>query len=362
MGDGGQPRAAPPDLVTEPLASLRWPDGCRVTRAWPDSGVRVGRPQAAWPIARGGVPDAARVDSLWHVSGVLPSAQGPRPSWPGPPWPPLSDDDFDDLVALAARCLAADGGLPLVTDPGFLRRRWTTPASARSATPAAAWSLPERFGTGRRSPGWWIPRPWRGARLAPAGLGTRPVPARCTVETEALTPAAEALFASRGLRQVFAEDVMRIDLTGAVPAAGVARTAPSWRVVRTRPRSASPPCTTPRSGTGPAFQGGRPAEWIADVADDEDFRPDWSVLATVPGTRRRRIRHRPRWAGSCRSAWLPAARGHGLGAALVRESLARQRYRGGDGGLAGRQRRQSGCGGAVPPARLRRRADAALRR
>jgi mycothiol synthase len=33
----------------------------------------------------------------------------------------------------------------------------------------------------------------------------------------------------------------------------------------------------------PGFPGWTPAQWIADVADDEDFRPAWSVIATVPG-------------------------------------------------------------------------------
>lgn len=63
-------------------------------------------------------------------------------------------------------------------------------------------------------------------------------------------------------------------------------------------------------------------EWISDVADDEEFRPGWSVLAEVPGLGD---------AGFVTGAvgWIvqvgvrPAARGNGLGAVLIREALGR---------------------------------------
>ena len=72
----------------------------------------------------------------------------------------------------------------------------------------------------------------------------------------------------------------------------------------------------------PGFPGVPAETWIDDVTDDEDFRPGWSVLAEVPGVGD---------AGFVVAAvgWivqvgvLPAARGNGLGAALVREALGR---------------------------------------
>jgi ribosomal protein S18 acetylase RimI-like enzyme len=72
----------------------------------------------------------------------------------------------------------------------------------------------------------------------------------------------------------------------------------------------------------PGFPGLAAEAWISDVADDDGFRPGWSVLAEVPGVGD---------AGFVTGAvgWIvqvgvvPAARGAGLGAALIRESLGR---------------------------------------
>ena len=146
------------------------------------------------------------------------------------------------------------------------------------------------------------------------------------METEGLTPAAEALFVSRGLRQIFAEDVMRIDLTGAVPE-------PVWpdgTVLATWSDATAGRFAAVHDAAfrdRPGFPGRPAAEWIADVAEDEDFRPDWSVLAAVPELGD---------AGFVTAAvgWIvqvgviPPARGHGLGVALVTESLDRQRSAG----------------------------------
>ncbi|MCA2212307.1 GNAT family N-acetyltransferase [Jidongwangia harbinensis] len=153
--------------------------------------------------------------------------------------------------------------------------------------------------------------------ISPEGGG------RVTVETESLVPAAEALFRSRGLRQVFAEDVLRIDLTEAVPE-------PVW-----------PPGTVLRDWSGdtaprffavyqaafrerPGFPGWSAEEWIGDADEDADFRPRLSVLATVPGVGDAGFL----LAESDRIAQVgvvPAARGAGVGAALVREALRRMR-------------------------------------
>jgi mycothiol synthase len=267
------------------------------------------------------VPGAGCVDNLWPVS-----APPPLPGrHPQPAWPPLSEDDFGDLIALAARCLAADGGLPLAADPGFLRRRWETAATVavrdsgrliaagavRDGPTFTALVDPAVRGTGL------------GSRLLDWGLDR---PGTVTVESEGLTPAAEALFASRGLRQVFAEDVMRIELTGTVPhpawPAGTALAA--WSRANAE-RFAAVHDAAFRER--PGFPGRPPAEWIADVIEDDDFRPDWSVLATVPGVGD---------AGFVTAAvgWIvqvgvvPAARGRGLAAALVAESLGRRRSQG----------------------------------
>jgi mycothiol synthase len=251
-----------------------------------------------------------------------------------PNWTPLSDRDFDDVVALAAACLAVDGGLPLAADPAFLRRRWAAEGAAGTTVRdrsgrlvAAAAVRPTTAGDGVTvttlvHPG--VRARDHAGRLLDGGLAEAarrggPV----TVETESLTIAQEQLFAARGLRQVFAEDVMRIDLAAPVPAAqwpgGTALLA--WTAERA-PRFFVVYEAAFRER--PGFPGWPAARWIDEVAGDEDFRPQWSVLATVPGRGD---------AGFVTGAvgWIvqvgvvPAARGTGLGAALVRESLRRMR-------------------------------------
>jgi mycothiol synthase len=260
----------------------------------------------------------------WHT--LVSSADGDRPD---------GRDVLDDLVALARRCLVADGGMPLGADERFLRGRYLGDDSTTSAvrltdgTLVGASAVRPSAGDGER----------RGAtvtamvdpRLRGLGLGARlldealaatdrrdgPV----SVETESLTPAAAELFASRGLRQVFAEDVMRFDLAaGAVPS-------PVWPDGTTV--AAWSDATSARFHAAysasfcdrPGFPGWSAEQWIA-WAVDEDFRPGWSMLATVPDLGD---------AGfvTCADGWIiqvgvvPAARGRGLGAALVGEALAR---------------------------------------
>jgi mycothiol synthase len=238
----------------------------------------------------------------------------------------LSVGDLDALIALAARCLDSDGGLPLAADPDFLRRRWTTPTTMAvrdsGGRLVAAGAVRDcAVFTGLVDPA--ARGAGLGSRLLDWGLD-RPGPV--TVETEGLTPAAEALFASRGLRQVFAEDVMRIDLTGAVAQAawphGSALT--TWSDA-TADRFAAVYDAAFRDR--PGFPGRPVAEWIAELTEDDDFRPDWSILASLPGLGD---------AGFVTAAvgWIvqvgvvPAARGRGLGAALVAASLARRRSAG----------------------------------
>lgn len=252
-------------------------------------------------------------------------------------WTPLPFEDETDLVALAARCLAADGGLPLAAEPAFLRRRWTTPGSltiqARTGDGllvAAGALRPGTTGSGATFVGLVDPAKrgrGLGAHLLDWGLDEAArVAGPVTVETESLTAQAEALFGARGLRQVFAEDVMRVDLTRAVPdqaapdggwpdgttlAVWSAQTAARFhRVYEAAFRER------------PGFPGWPADQWIAETADDDEFRPDWSVLATAPGLGD---------AGFVTAAigWIvqvgviPSARGRGIGAALVTEALRR---------------------------------------
>ncbi|MEU8820975.1 N-acetyltransferase [Actinoplanes sp. NPDC048796] len=149
-----------------------------------------------------------------------------------------------------------------------------------------------------------------------------------TVEIESLTEDADALFVSRGLRRVFAEDVMRIDLAREAPSAAWAEgaTVVSWSAEVARRFHAVYEASFRER---PGFPGDPADEWIAENEEDEDFRPDSSLLVSVPGVGD---------AGFVTAArdWIvqvgvvPAARRRGLGAALVSAALARLRADGSD--------------------------------
>jgi ribosomal protein S18 acetylase RimI-like enzyme len=282
-------------------------------------------------------------------------------------WQTAGDDVLGEVAALARACLTVDGGMPLAADEEFLRRRYAGPQTTTTTVRASDGQLiavsavrPASAGGdgGAAATGLVDPR-WRGRGigaqlldraletaqamadgLTPAGSPRRA--GRVSVETESLTPAVAQLFASRGLRQVFAEDIMRFDFTtsaaaaardggGAeareVRAAAVAVPSPVWpagtRLAdwtdETAPRFFAVYAASFRDR--PGFPGWSAEQWISWTVDD-GFRPDWSVLATVPEVGD---------AGfvTCAEGWIiqvgvvPAARGRGLGAALVGEALRR---------------------------------------
>jgi mycothiol synthase len=248
-------------------------------------------------------------------------------------WAPTPFDDAAELVDLAARSLATDGGLPLAADPAFLRRRWCAPGigtlqgrdrdgrlvAAGAVRPASMTADGVTF-CGLVDPD--VRARGVGSHLLVWGLSQADQRRQSvTVETESLTAAAETLFLSHGLRQVFAEDVMRVDLAAGVPD-------PAWPPgTRLAPWSAADAARFHRLYEAafrerPGFPGRPAAEWIADVAEDDDFRPRWSVLATDADAAD---------VGFVTAAvdWIvqvgvvPAARGRGIGGALVTEALRR---------------------------------------
>ncbi|WP_433302814.1 GNAT family N-acetyltransferase [Actinoplanes sp. CA-030573] len=266
----------------------------------------------------------------------------------------------DELLRLVERCVRADGGMPLATEPWFLRRRWAadggrafalrapgSPAapdnavspggSAAGAGAVAAGALlaagavcptgdgvivtglvdPDARGRGLGAE--VLDRCLASAAEISAG-GEGRAPLEVTIESESLTDEAAALFVSRGFRQVFAEDVMRAEVKDATPAIWPAGATLSEWSGETASRFHAVYRAAFRDR--PGFPDEPAAEWIAEYDEDDDFRPSWSVLVTLPGLGD---------AGFITSAlgWvvqvgvLPAVRGRGLGAALVCESLAR---------------------------------------
>lgn len=141
-------------------------------------------------------------------------------------WGVLGATDVADLVDLMRRVLAADGGLPLAVDETFLRHRYAGPdvvaVTVRDAqgTLLAAGSVRPTGAqvtvTGQVDPA--ARNRGLGSLLLDWGLGEAARrAAEVVVETESLTPQAEALFAARGLDRFFAEEIMGIDLTAPLP-------------------------------------------------------------------------------------------------------------------------------------------------
>ena len=266
-------------------------------------------------------------------------------------WSPLTGLP-PELITLSERCLQADGGMPLATDPAFLHRRWAArgvvafalrdddgellAAGAARATPGGA-TFTGLVDPSVRGRGLGTALLDRGLAEAGTLAGTAPAagrhaepvdgsgtPITITVESETLTDEADALFVARGLRRSFAEDVLRIDLdeTPLPP--------PSWpadaTVIPWSSAVARRFHTTYEAAfrDRPGFPGDPAGEWIAENEDDEDFRPGCSLLVTVPGVGD---------AGFVTAAqdWIvqigvvPPARRRGLAGALLVEALTRLR-------------------------------------
>jgi len=255
-----------------------------------------------------------------------------------PTWRAISEPDLPSLVALTKRVLAEDGGLPVAGDEPFLRRRYLDGVIASTAAfmdadlVAAAAVRPVGDGTiaasvGRIAAGVGMVDPvWRerglgGHLLDWALTQAGDVPVR--METESLTPAADALMRDRGLRQTFAEDVMRFDLVQEPPAVHPPADVMliEWSSeLGNRFFGVYEAAFRER----PGFPGWSAGQWIEWISDDEDFAPEWTLLATREGTDLGFV-------ASARGAWIvqvgttAAARGTSIGAALTAEALRRMR-------------------------------------
>jgi ribosomal protein S18 acetylase RimI-like enzyme len=262
-------------------------------------------------------------------------------------WTALTAADVPRIAALATRCLAADGGLPLAAGESFLGRRFAGPdvralGAVVGGAMVAAGAVRVRDGDGdgdadadgatRASTTAFVDPAWRGrgfgARLLDWCLATgRDLGDRVVVETESLTSEAAGLFAGRGLRQVFAEDILRFDLASqALPEAPLPGevTVAEWT-----PELVERFFAAYRGSFAdrPGFPGWSAGRWIKWIAADDDFRPQWSLLATVDGEGDVAFI-------ACAQDWvvqvgvLPGHRGRGLGPALVVEALRRMRSSG----------------------------------
>ena len=247
-------------------------------------------------------------------------------------WSALEDDSFDELRALALACLEADGGMPLFIEERLLRGRMLIGESiaARDASGALVAAASVSVGySGATTTGMVHP-----ARRG-EGLGTRLLQwardraghAPLTVATETLSERAERLYARFGLDEVFAEDVMRHDLSDVpdVPAPEGISLTPVSAADHTLLFEAYARSFEDR----PGFTLPIAAEWLDELIEDPDYRADLSLLATDADQPAGFVNVLGTWVDQV--GVVPPYRGRRLGAHLVAHVLAALAAEGADG-------------------------------
>jgi mycothiol synthase len=245
----------------------------------------------------------------------------------------LGEPDLPAVVDLARECLSADGGQPFAASPSFLGRCYLSGAETYAGFSGAQLvcvsslrrpsSDDAAVTTGLVHPSWrrqgigGHAYDWASGRASPSGI---------RAETEALGDGAHALYLSKGLTQVFAEDVMQLPGSAQLPLAdppagltlspwGQADPARFYAVYHAAFRDR------------PGFPGWSQARWVEWIGDDEDFRAEWTLLASLGPADVGFI------AGDA-TGWItqmgvvPSARGRGIGAALIGEAVRRMRSAG----------------------------------
>lgn len=242
-----------------------------------------------------------------------------------PQWRALNDADLPALVELSERVRAADGAHPMAVTEAYLRSRFLTGEGRAAvdtdrlvAAVGVRRAVDPRTAIGLVDPG-------RRTR----GLGSAIVEWARSVgvtrfETEGLTDDADALWRAHGLRQTFAEDVMAYDLTAGAPQVPLAADVLEWSD-ELAPRFYAVYHAAFRDR--PGFPGWTQRQWVDWLTDDDEFAPQWTLLATAAGEDVGFV------AGGL-GAWVvqvgivPLRRGTGLGAGLTAEALRRMRTAG----------------------------------
>ncbi|KKK07256.1 N-acetyltransferase [Micromonospora sp. HK10] len=197
-------------------------------------------------------------------------------------WQELGEEHLPSLAGLAGACLAEDGGLPLFADPPLLRARLLQTRTL------AGWHGDELVaavgvGTGRTpaaSTGLVHPA-WRGR-----GLGGRLLTwaeeqagdVDLLLTTESWSAGADALFTARGYERTFTEWVLRHDLA-ALPEVA------EPEGVTTGPALLDAELfETYRASFAdrPGFASPSAEEWLGDLAEEDGYRPDLSLVARGP--------------------------------------------------------------------------------
>lgn len=253
--------------------------------------------------------------------------------WAALSWWMLGADDLPALTELANACLTADGGQPFANGAGFLRRCYLSGAESHGGFDGAALVCVSSLR--RPSPGTFsvttglVHPAWRRRGIGGYAFdwaAARAAPDEVRAETEALGDGAHALYLSKGLSQVFAENVMQLPAAATVPAVR-----PPAGLILSRWGQADPArfhaVYEQAFRERPGFPGWPRERWIERISDDEDFRADWTLLATLGGADVGFI-------ASDAGGWIaqlgvvPQARGKDIGALLITAAIQRMRAAG----------------------------------
>ena len=235
----------------------------------------------------------------------------------------LREADLPALQQLAQACLEADGGLPAFAQPPLLRARLLreqTLAIREDGQLLAAAGLTRRDDDEVITSGLVAPQARR------QGLGTHLMAwaedaaggAALTVATETCSPEAERLYARHGLVCTFAESVLRHDLIG-LPVATRPEGITVVSVAAADPADLF--AAYVRSfAERPGFVEPTAQAWLAELAEDEGWRQDLSVVALAnDGTPAGFVNVVGRWLDQV--GVVPAWRGRHLGSYLVARTL-----------------------------------------
>jgi mycothiol synthase len=236
------------------------------------------------------------------------------------PWRLLTEADLAALTELAERARAADGGHPMATTEAFLRSRFLDSAShAAFADQRLNAAVGIRTVNDSLAATGLVDPAARTVGLGSALVDWALSAGATRFETEGLTEEADALLRANGLHQTFAEDVNAYDLSHGAPANEIEAELRTW-TDELAPRFFAVYEASFRDR--PGFPGWSQREWTRWLADDDDFAPEWTLLASRHGIDIGFI-------GCASGAWVvqvgvvPDQRGTGLGGALTAEALRR---------------------------------------
>ena len=272
------------------------------------------------------------------------------PRLPGLSWRPITLNDLAGLVELAEACRLADGGLAFLNEPDNLAERYFPEAPGAAIGAFSPDGRLEACATTHLVPDTWTKRvvivgqvrpAWRGRGIGnylmrwslaqgAALYAADPVDRQLLqVATESLTDEASDLYQAHGFEAVMEELIMWRDLQLPLPEQTLP---PDVTVMSWRPDLAIQFYQAYQASfrDRPGFPGWSAAEWIDWTQDDENARPEWSLLARVGETPVGFLTAaiEPPGGFVVQVGVVPEQRRRGLGTALMVESMRRMRTAG----------------------------------